>query len=62
MRWSAGDQDLTAALAAHGELIASEVLAVSFGPGDGPGDDAGTWYEHSDGDLALRFWLTVAAA
>jgi isoleucyl-tRNA synthetase len=62
VRWSAGDQDLTAALAAHGELIASEVLAVSFGPGDGPGDDAGTWYEHHDGDLALRFWLAVAAA
>jgi isoleucyl-tRNA synthetase len=62
VRWSAGDPDLTAALAAHGELIASEVLAVSFGPGDGPGDDAGTWYEHYDGDLALRFWLAVAAA
>ena len=62
VRWSAGDPDLAAALAAHGELIANEVLAVSFGPGDGPGDDAGTWYEHDDGDLTLRFWLAVAAA
>jgi isoleucyl-tRNA synthetase len=62
VRWSAGDPDLAAALAAHGELIASEVLAVSFGPGDGPGDDAGTWYEHEDDGLALRFWLAVAAA
>jgi hypothetical protein len=29
--------------------------------GDGPGHDAGTWYEHNDGDLALRFWPPVAA-
>jgi isoleucyl-tRNA synthetase len=62
VRWSAGHPDLAAALAAHGELIAGEVLAVSFGPGDGPGDDSGVWYEHADTDLALRFWLTVAAA
>ena len=62
VRWSAGGPELAAALAAHGELIAGEVLAVSFGPGDGPGDDAGTWYEHNDAGLALRFWLAVAAA
>jgi hypothetical protein len=62
VRWSADGPELAAALAAHGELIAGEVLAVSFGPGDGPGDDAGTWYEHSDADLGLRFWLAVAAA
>jgi isoleucyl-tRNA synthetase len=62
VRWSAGGPELAAALAAHGELIAGEVLAVSFGPGDGPGDGAGTWYEHNDAGLGLRFWLAVAAA
>jgi isoleucyl-tRNA synthetase len=62
VRWSAGGPELAAALAAHGELIAGEVLAVSFGPGNGPGDDAGTWYEHNDAGLELRFWLAVAAA
>jgi isoleucyl-tRNA synthetase len=62
VRWSAGGPELAAALAAHGELIAGEVLAVSFGPGDGPGDDAGTWYEHDDDGLALRFWLAVSPA
>jgi isoleucyl-tRNA synthetase len=62
VRWSADGPELAAALAAHGELIAGEVLAVSFGPGDGPGDDAGTWYEHSDAGLGLRFWLAMVAA
>ena len=36
MRWATADADLAAALAEHGELIAGEVLAVSFGPGAGP--------------------------
>ena len=61
VRWSADDASLAAALAAHGELIAGEVLAVSFGPGDGAGDDSGAWHEHGDPGLALRFWLAVAA-
>jgi hypothetical protein len=61
VRWAAGDPELAAALSTHGELIAGEVLAVSFGPGEGP-DDSGAWYEHADADLGLRFWLTVAAA
>jgi isoleucyl-tRNA synthetase len=34
VRWSAPDADLAATLAEHGPLIASEVLAVSFGPGE----------------------------
>ena len=38
LRWATPDDDLAAALTAHGELIAGEVLAVSFGPGEGPGD------------------------
>jgi isoleucyl-tRNA synthetase len=73
LRWSASDPDLAAALAEHQEMIAGEVLAVSFGPGEEPAGggsfaggepagDAGTWHEHSDADLGLRFWLTVAPA
>jgi isoleucyl-tRNA synthetase len=61
LRWSAADGDLAAALAEHEELIAGEVLAVSFGPGEGPGDGTAAWHEHSDADLGLRFWLAVAA-
>jgi len=63
LRWATPDADLAAALTTHGELIAGEVLAVAFGPGEGPGDAAGTgpWHEHADADLGLRFWLAVAA-
>ncbi|MGH3246810.1 MAG: isoleucine--tRNA ligase [Trebonia sp.] len=63
VRWTTADADLAAALAAHGPLIAGEVLAVSFGADDGPGDGAGVagpWHEHADADLGLRFWLAVA--
>jgi isoleucyl-tRNA synthetase len=60
LRWATSDADLAAALAAHGELIAGEVLAVSFGPGEGPGDAAGPWFEHADDDLGLRFQLAVS--
>ena len=35
VRWTAADDDLAAALEEHGPMIAGEVLAVSFGPGDG---------------------------
>ena len=62
LRWSASDPELAAAFAEHGELIAGEVLAVSFGPGEGPADDTGAWHEHSDADLGLRFWLAVTPA
>ena len=60
LRWATPDADLAAALTTHGELIAGEVLAVAFGPGEGPGGAEGTWHEHADDDLALRFWLAVA--
>jgi isoleucyl-tRNA synthetase len=61
LRWATPDADLAAALTAHAELIAGEVLAVAFGPGEGPGGDAGgTWHEYADADLDLRFWLAVA--
>jgi isoleucyl-tRNA synthetase len=62
LRWATPDADLASALTAHGELIAGEVLAVAFGPGDGPGDSAGTWHEHADAGLNLRFWLAIAPA
>jgi isoleucyl-tRNA synthetase len=66
VRWTTADVDLAAALAEHGAMIAGEVLAVSFGPGAGPGGDgagvAGPWHAHADTDLGLRFWLAVAAA
>jgi len=48
---------LASALAQHGAMIASEVLAVEFGPGTG----TGRWQEHLDAGLGLRFWLTAAA-
>jgi isoleucyl-tRNA synthetase len=66
VRWTTADVDLAAALAEHGAMIAGEVLAVSFGPGAGPGGDgagvAGPWHAHADTDLGLRFWLARAAA
>ncbi len=34
LRWSTGDRDLAAALSEHQQMIASEVLAVEFGPVD----------------------------
>jgi len=47
VRWAARDEELAATLAEHAPLIAGEVLAVSFGPGDpvaadgtGPAGDA----------------------
>jgi isoleucyl-tRNA synthetase len=58
LRWSAADAELAGALTEYRDLIAGEVLAVSFRPGEEP--DAAGWYEHSDKDLGLRFWLTVA--
>jgi isoleucyl-tRNA synthetase len=59
VRWTAASDQLAAAIATHGELIAGEVLAVSFGPGVGS-TERGEWREHADDDLGLRIWLTVA--
>ena len=36
VRWTTADAGLAAALEEHGAMIAGEVLAVSFGQGDGP--------------------------
>jgi isoleucyl-tRNA synthetase len=71
LRWSADDPSVAAALTAHRELIASEVLASEFtegGEGGEPGAGAdgatpsGAWHEHSDDGLGLRFWFTVVPA
>ncbi len=62
LRWSSSDQEVAAALAGHAEMIAGEVLAISFGPGEGPGTDGASWHEHSDDEIGLRFWLAVAPA
>ena len=58
LRWSASDPDLAAALAEHGSLIASEVLATEYGPEVETGDAP----EHADPELGLRFWLKRAEA
>jgi isoleucyl-tRNA synthetase len=68
VRWATADTDLADALGEHGQAIAGEVLAVSFGPaGAGsaaddadPAGPTGPWHEHADRDLDLRFWLAVA--
>jgi isoleucyl-tRNA synthetase len=57
--------ELASALAAHGETIAAEVLAVSLERMPSPGAAAplagdgtpGQWSEHGDPDLGLRFWI-----
>lgn len=59
VRWQADDPDLEAALTAHSDLIAGEVLATEFGPGHGEGHPAdqgtGGWREFTA--TGLRFWL-----
>jgi isoleucyl-tRNA synthetase len=57
LRWSASSPELTSALSAHGSWVATEVLAVDYGPGDGLNDG----FEHSDTDLGFRFWLRRVA-
>ena len=39
LRWSAADGELADALAAHGALIADEVLAETFEPGEPPAEE-----------------------
>jgi isoleucyl-tRNA synthetase len=61
LRWSAGDAeasetDLSAALSEHAALIAGEVLAVEYGPGE----PVAGMREHADPELGLRFWLSRA--
>ena len=57
--------ELASAMAAHGETIAAEVLAVSLERMPSPGaavplaghGTPGQWSEHGDPDLGLRFWI-----
>ena len=67
LRWTASDPDLAAALAEHGQLISSEVLAVDYAEqaaaltqaqaGATIGTRAGDAREHTDPDLGLTFWI-----
>ena len=59
--WESTDPGLAEALAEHGALIASEVLAEQFRTGrpeqgEAP-DGASPVREHTAGDLSLTFWL-----
>jgi isoleucyl-tRNA synthetase len=61
VRWATSDAGLAAALGEHGPAIAGEVLALSFGPGDGPeggspvtAGDTGS--EAGDGTAAAGAW------
>ena len=59
VRWATDDPDVSAALTAHAELIAGEVLATEF-----TSDDAAVtadWHEFTDAGLELRFWVTRAS-
>jgi isoleucyl-tRNA synthetase len=56
LRWSASDAEVSAALSEHAALIAGEVLAVEYGPGEAVAGGR----EHADAELGLRFWLSRA--
>ena len=47
---------MSAALSEHAALIAGEVLAVEYGPGE----PVAGMREHADPELGLRFWLSRA--
>jgi isoleucyl-tRNA synthetase len=64
LRWSTGDQEVAAALSEYRGLIASEVLAVEFGPVDSsaPGASARqvrNIQQHDSAELGVSFWLAV---
>jgi isoleucyl-tRNA synthetase len=56
VRWTATDPEVAEALAEHGALVSTEVLATDYGPG--AGDDA-AGREHADPDLGLTYWLRL---
>ena len=58
--WQATDQELSAALTEHGQLIAGEVLASEFRPGLPGSGEGQTPAEHTAADLGLTFWLQRA--
>ena len=63
--WDSPDPDLAEALAEHGALIASEILAEQFQAQrperEALAADARPIWEHTDEDLALTFWVQRSA-
>ncbi|GAA1304536.1 isoleucine--tRNA ligase [Streptomyces javensis] len=57
LRWQSSDEELRQALADHAALIADEVLATDFAPGDG---EEGYGDEFTDAPLGLTFRLRKA--
>jgi isoleucyl-tRNA synthetase len=76
LRWSTGDQELSAALREHRAMIAGEVLAVEFGPLEAGTADGGTAADdiadpahpgwsgrtHDHHELGVSFWLARSPA
>jgi len=56
LRYRANREDTAAALVEHRDLVADEVLATDFGPGEPAWDGQA----HEDADLGLTFWLRRA--
>jgi isoleucyl-tRNA synthetase len=56
LRYAASREDTAEALAEHRDLIADEVLATTFGPGEPAWDGK----PHEEPDLGLTFWLRTA--
>jgi isoleucyl-tRNA synthetase len=56
LRYRAGNEDTAAALEEHRDLVADEVLATSFGPGE----QTGAATAHEDEGLGLTFWISKA--
>jgi isoleucyl-tRNA synthetase len=56
LRYSATRDDTAEALSEHRDLIADEVLATTFGPGEPTWDGK----PHEEPDLGLTFWLRTA--
>jgi isoleucyl-tRNA synthetase len=58
LRYATGDDQTALALTEHAGLVADEVLATAFGPGE-PGPDARVFTDES---LGLRFWIQTAGS
>jgi isoleucyl-tRNA synthetase len=58
LEWAASDPETAASLRAHGESVATEVLAVAFTETESPAGGAAGWADA--GDLGLRFRLRRA--
>jgi isoleucyl-tRNA synthetase len=54
LHWSASEPEMAEALTVHARLIADEVLAAEFSPGDA---SSLGWAEHAEPELGLTFWL-----